>query len=130
MAMSNPSIVIALIAAATTNSASSRLRCFGLAREITKLGYEATVSDSPSPGANILLVQKAVNTKILQVAQSFKAKGGLVIYDIDDHGDLALGDLKANEEIFIKFLGCISVVVVDTITRKETLMREVVPEYF
>lgn len=123
MTVKNSRIIIALIAAATTNSASSRLRCFGLAREISKLGYEAVVSDLPDSSATILVVQKVVNSQILQIVQSFHANGGLVIYDIDDHGDLALGALKAEEETFIKFLACVSIVTVDTVTRKDILMR-------
>jgi SAM-dependent methyltransferase len=120
----NPAIFICLIAAASANSASSRLRCFGLARELRKLGYSATVSNSPDPKSNVLLIQKIVNPNILVQAQSFKERGGLVVYDIDDHGDVALGSLKADSATFSAFLECVSIVVVDTETRKDTLSQD------
>jgi glycosyltransferase involved in cell wall biosynthesis len=117
-------IKFALIAAATNNSASSRLRCIGLAREIRKLGYIAEVSNVPSPEANVLLIQKIVTARILTIAQDFKGKGGLVIYDIDDHGDLALGSLRPSNDIFEAFLACVSIVLVDTETRKINIERD------
>lgn len=122
---SSPAFNLSLIAAATINSASSRLRCYGLARELVNLGYQATVSDEVSKFANVLLVQKKVSALILEQVKNFKKRGGVILYDIDDHGDLALGSLKASEDIFSDFLACVDVVLVDTETRKETLLKDI-----
>jgi hypothetical protein len=115
---------IALYPAATVNSASSRLRCYGLGRELAKLGYPVRVGMDPAQPPEILFVQKIINSEVLEFARRVDASGGIVIYDIDDYGDEALGSLKADEATFNQFMQLVSVVVVDTDTRQEVFLKE------
>jgi hypothetical protein len=115
---------IALFPAATINSASSRLRCFGLGRELAVLGYTVNVGVDPAKLPHVLLVQKIINPTVLAQAQRVHAHGGVVLYDIDDYGPEALGSLKADKTTFNLFMQLVSVVVVDTQTRLEVFRRE------
>ncbi len=115
---------IAFYPAATVNSASSRLRCFGLARELAKLGYRTSFGFSLENPPDIFFVQKIVNAEVVGLAQFVRGTGGIVIYDIDDYGDLGLGSLKADAETFNRFIRLVSIVVVDTTYRQQILQRE------
>ncbi len=115
---------IALFPAATINSASSRLRCFGLGRELAALGYHVAIGVDPADPPHILLVQKIINAAALAQAQLVRENGGLVIYDIDDYGPEALGSLKADASTFAQFMALVSIVVVDTETRAAAFRQE------
>lgn len=115
---------IGMYPAATVNSASSRLRCYGLGRELAGLGYRVSIGVDPASLPRVLFVQKVVNPSVLALAQAVHANGGLVIYDIDDYGDAALGGLKGDDATFNQFIRLVSAVVVDTDTRQAVLSRE------
>jgi hypothetical protein len=115
---------IGMYPAATVNSASSRLRCYGLGRELAGLGYRVSIGVDPANLPQILFVQKVVNPTVLALAQAVRASGGLVFYDIDDYGDAALGNLKGDDATFNQFIELVSAVVVDTATRQAVLSRE------
>ena len=122
--MNSETINFSFIPASTINSASSRLRCFGLARELQKLGYETNFDLNLVSKSHILFVQKIVSAKVSELVKSFKSLGGLVIYDIDDYGELALGSLKASPEVFSDFMSSVSIVTVDTVFRKNFLSQD------
>ncbi|ASU37172.1 hypothetical protein hmeg3_01925 [Herbaspirillum sp. meg3] len=115
---------IALVPAATINSASSRLRCFGLGRELAGMGYRVTVGIDPDNPPHVLLVQKIINADALLMAQWVHGNGGVVVYDIDDYGPEALGSLKADEATFSQFMQLVSIVIVDTETRHGVFLKE------
>ena len=110
--------------AATINSASSRLRCFGLAKELAKIGYHTSFGVAVGNLPDVFFVQKIVNPEVLELAQLVKRAGGTVIYDIDDYGDLGLAGLKADAETFSQFMHLVSIIVVDTTFRQQVLQRE------
>ena len=115
---------IGLYPAATANSASSRLRCFGLGRELAHLGYRVRVGVDMADLPQVLLVQKIINAEALHLATLVKSAGGTIVYDIDDYGAEALGSLKADEETFRRFMALVSVVVVDTEVRRSVFAKE------
>lgn len=112
---------LALIPAASIQSASSRLRCHGLGRELAALGYRVRIGFDPEDPPDVLLVQKILNPGILRAAQFMHARGGSVVYDIDDHGAEALGSLMADAATLAAFLDIVDAVVVDTDTRRQVL---------
>lgn len=118
------SLCIALYPAATINSASSRLRCYGLGRELAGLGYRVSIGIDPVNFPQILFVQKVINPEVLGLARMVHDKGGLIVYDIDDYGAEALGSLKADEATFDQFIQLVSIVVVDTETRQDVFRKE------
>lgn len=125
--MNTEQINFSFIPAATINSASSRLRCYGLAKELQKLGFITNFNLSLVSQSHILIVQKIVNAQISEICKLFKDLGGLVIYDIDDYGELALGSLRSSPEVFSNFISSVSIVTVDTVFRKNHLSQD--PQY-
>ena len=123
MSLSAGDVSIAFYPASTINTASSRLRCYGLARECARLGYQVSELDAANP-PHVLFVQKIVNEHVLAVAAATKERGGHVFYDIDDYGENALGNLKGDDSTFQKFIELVSAVVVDTTVRREVFLKE------
>lgn len=119
-----PPIRIAFFPAGTLNTASSRLRCFGLARELERMGFAATLGVNPSALPQIFFVQKIINADVLRTAQVIRSLGGHVFFDIDDYGDNALGGLLSDRETFDQFMRLVNVVIVDTETRRQVIRQD------
>jgi SAM-dependent methyltransferase len=119
--------VITLCPGGTVHTASSRLRCHVLARELSRLGC-TTHLGLPSgadarPLPDVLYVQKLVTREILAHAKAVRAHGGQVVYDIDDWGD-ALGNLCGEPAVFAEFIAQCAAVSVDTAVRKDVFAKE------
>lgn len=129
-----PPIRIAFFPAGTVNTASSRLRCFGLARELERLGFAVTLGVDASALPQIYFVQKVITPDVLRTAQVIRSLGGHVFFDIDDYGDAALGGLLSDAETFNQFMKLVSVVIVDTETRRQVIQQDprfaVVPNFW
>lgn len=116
-----PSIM--LCPAGTVHTASSRLRCHGLARELARLGCQVHLGLDPAVLPDVLYVQKRVTPDILAHARAVRGQGGGVIFDIDDWGS-ALDWVKADPALLADFLALCSAVTVDTDVRAEVLAQE------
>ncbi|HTH17121.1 MAG TPA: hypothetical protein VL974_10740 [Magnetospirillum sp.] len=132
--MAPPPIRIAFFPAGTINTASSRLRCFGLARELERLGFAVTLGVDASALPQIFFVQKVITPDVLRTAQVIRSLGGHVFFDIDDYGDAALGGLLSDPETFSQFMQLVNVVIVDTETRRQVIQQDprfsVVPHFW
>jgi hypothetical protein len=117
-------VSLALYPAAPVTSASSRLRCYGLGRELARMGHPVRIGVDPDALPRVLFVQKIINPDVLRQARLVKEAGGAIIYDIDDYGNEALGSLKADAETFAQFMELVSVVVVDTEVRRGVYTQE------
>ncbi|MEO8297189.1 MAG: methyltransferase domain-containing protein [Burkholderiales bacterium] len=115
--------VITLCPAGTVHVASSRLRCHVLARELGRLGCTTHLGIQPDVLPDVLYVQKLVTPEILVQARAVKARGGRVIFDIDDWGD-ALAWVKADPALLADFLALTDVVSVDTDVRREVFSQD------
>ena len=111
-----------MLSAGDINAASSRLRCFFLAEQLSKLGVEV-IMNRPAEAAEILFVQKRISRDALECAARVKSAGGIVIYDIDDFGP-ALAWLKNDPNIEHLFLGLCDALLVDTETRLEVFTKD------
>lgn len=108
-------------AAGSRDFASCRLRCHMLQENVAALGY-ATGWFGEGTGKEddvVFFVQKRVNEEILEYAARVRRGGGIVIFDIDDYGENALGWLNNNPEVLNRFVDLVDVVTVDTAQRKE-----------
>lgn len=114
---------IALLPAGTIDVASSRLRCIGLARELQFLGYDAHLGAEFSRNADVLFVQKRINHSVLSTARAVKARGGRVIYDVDDYGD-ALKWVETSPHVHAEFMGYCDAICVDTEMRRDVLAKD------
>src|SRR2546425_5641703 len=109
-----------LIPGASEDTASSRIRVYSLQRSLVRLGKMATLGYWPE--ADVLFIQKRVNRHILSLAEGFRKKGGLVLYDFDDLG-------KAFAEwvpkpYFQRMIQIAQVVTTDTAGHREALAAE------
>ena len=116
---------ISMLPAGDINAASSRLRCFFLGEQLSKLGVEVLINRH-SEAADILFVQKRITKETLDAALRVKENGGLVIYDIDDYGP-ALEWLRIDPNIERLFLKLCDALIVDTPTRLEVFSDD--PKY-
>ena len=116
-----PSVM--LCPAGTVNAASSRLRCFVLARELQRLGCSVQLGFDASVLPALLYVQKTSSPEIIAHARRVRASGGHVVFDIDDWGD-ALPWVQSQPELLAGLLAHCDAVSVDTAMRAEVLARE------
>lgn len=114
---------IALLPAGTIDVASSRLRCIGLARELQFIGYDARLGAEFGHDADVLFVQKRINRGVLSAARAVKARGGRVIYDVDDYGD-ALKWVETSPRVHAEFMGQCDAICVDTEMRRDVLAKD------
>lgn len=114
---------IALLPAGTIDVASSRLRCIGLAQALQFIGYDARLGAEFSHDADVLFVQKRVNRSVLSAAKAVKARGGRVMYDVDDHGD-ALKWVETSPRIRAEFMRHCDVICVDTEIRRDVFAKD------
>lgn len=112
-----------LCPAGTVNTASSRLRCFGLGRELQRLGCKVTIGFDPDALPDVLYVQKLSSLEIIALAQRVRERGGVVLFDIDDWGD-ALPWVKSQPELLTQLLAQCSAVTVDTQVRAEVFAQD------
>lgn len=115
--------LLMLCPAGTPAAASSRLRCHGLARELTRLGCKVALGLDESVVPQLLYVQKRVTPQILAQARRVRAAGGRVVFDIDDWGS-ALDWVKADPAMFAQFLAVTDAVSVDTDVRAEVFRKD------
>lgn len=108
-------------------AASARLRGIGLARELQRLGCSVSLG---LPGAaladclpDVLVVQKTSSPEIVARARAVRAKGGQVIFDIDDWGD-ALPWAVRDPALLADLLAACTVVTVDTAQRADLLRQD------
>lgn len=76
--------MIALLPAGTETTASSRLRVYTFARELSRRGIEHEIGVVHR--AAILVVQKKLTLEVIKLAQEAKRSGATVVYDVDDLG--------------------------------------------
>lgn len=75
---------IAWIPRYTESAASSRLRVFALAKHVGGHVLGGSCPPSLPEGTEVLIVQKAVDPAVFDLAEKFAAGGGIVVYDFDD----------------------------------------------
>ncbi len=114
---------IAFLPGGPIDFASSRLRCYGLAQELSRIGYATQIGIAPGDAVDVLFVQKRIDEIILAAAKTVKNAGGLVIYDIDDYGD-ALAWFNVSEEVHSAFISQCDVICVDTDVRREVFAAD------
>ena len=112
---------IHFIPAGDENTASSRLRVYSLAESLEARGVAVSIGAGIPDAAAVVAVQKRVTPDILaQVAQA-KARGALVVYDVDDSGNALW--YWSPPRLCKEMLGLAHVVTVDTQARAEWLHR-------
>jgi len=84
MTMKPGDLHFSLFPAGGVETASSRLRVYGLQCALERKGVQSTLGYSA--GANVLLFQKKVTHETIRQARRAKARGRVVIYDVDDLG--------------------------------------------
>lgn len=114
---------IMLCPAGTVSTASSRLRCFGLGRELQRLGCKVQMGFDPAVLPDVLYVQKVSTPAIIDHAKLVRERGGQVVFDIDDWGD-ALPWVKAQPELLARLLAQCSLVTVDTQVRADVFTED------
>ena len=114
---------LAFLPAGTFDTASSRLRCFGLARELGRLGYKTQIGCQSGDRVDVLFIQKRIDERILALARAVKVAGGRVVYDIDDYGD-ALAWMNVSPETRATFVSLCDVLCVDTQMRLEVFAKD------
>jgi predicted SAM-dependent methyltransferase len=112
-----------LCPAGTAQTASSRLRCHGLARELGRLGCKVLLGLDATIVPDLLYVQKRVTPEIAAHARRVRERGGHVVFDIDDWGP-ALDWVKADPALLQDFLALCSAVTVDTEVRAEVYAKD------
>jgi len=116
-------LTIMLCPAGTMNTASSRLRCFVLGRELERLGHRVQVGFDAKLVPDLLYVQKISSPAIIDHARLVRARGGKVVFDIDDWGD-ALPWVKTQPRLLADLLAQCSAVSVDTAVRAEVFAKD------
>ena len=114
---------ISFCPAGSENTASSRLRCYGLARELKRLGCEINIGINPNIIVDVLYVQKTVSNEIIEYSDKVIRDGGKIIFDLDDWGD-AVPWISQYREAFNLLLKKCSVVTVDTEERKNFISND------
>lgn len=115
---------VTLCPAGTTATASARLRCHVLARELGRLGCSVRVGlDAGAALPDLLVVQKVSSPEIIDAARRVRESGGHVVFDIDDWGD-AVPWVQQHPELLSGLLAHCSVVSVDTAVRAEVFAKD------
>jgi len=80
-----PSLCIGFLPAGDEDTASSRIRAYGLAQALREEGAKATVGAQRD--LDVLVVQKRLTDEILRTALAARRRGAMLVYDVDDLGD-------------------------------------------
>lgn len=111
-------LCFSLIPVDTEDTASSRIRVYTLSRSLKSLG--ATVSLEYSMEADVLFIQSGVTEEKFDMAREAKARGCLVIYDVDDLGSALW--YWVPQRLFHKMVELADIVTTDTAPRRERLI--------
>jgi glycosyltransferase involved in cell wall biosynthesis len=104
----------------TEDTASSRIRVYMLSRSLKSLG--ASVSLEYSMEADVLFIQIGVTADKLDMAREAKARGCLVIYDVDDLGGALW--YWVPQRLFYKMVELADIVTTDTEPRRQKLLND------
>ncbi len=109
----------AFLPADDENTASSRMRVYTVQRALDRMGVPAVVGYSRR--ADVLFVQKKVTRQTLRLARFAKARGAVVLYDVDDLGESLW--YWAPEELFAAMLELADAVTTATPEQGEHVRR-------
>ncbi len=112
---------ISLIPAQNADNASSRTRVFLLAQALQAAGQEARIQ--PMADADLLFIQKKITPDLLAYARLVKARGGRVIYDLDESQEEKLAELDIRPEDWQTMMGLVDLVTTDTTERAQLLAQ-------
>src|ERR1700690_1385287 len=76
---------IGFLPAGDEDTASSRIRVYGLTRALRTEGAKATVGAHGD--LDVLVVQKRLTDEIPRTALAVGGRGAMLVYDVDDFGD-------------------------------------------
>jgi 2-polyprenyl-3-methyl-5-hydroxy-6-metoxy-1,4-benzoquinol methylase len=109
-----------LIPADTEDTASSRIRVYSLQKALRSLGHTATVG--PAPDAEVCLVQKRAPWETLREARQAKARGCIILYDVDDLGKALW--YHVSHRLFFEMIRLADAVTTDTEAHRDQLVRK------
>ncbi len=110
---------ISLIPAQNADNVSSRIRVFLLAQALQAAGQETHTQ--PMPDVDLLFIQKKITPDLLAYARLVKARGGRVIYDLDESHEEKLAELDIRPEDWQTMVGLADLVTTDTPERARLL---------
>jgi hypothetical protein len=108
---------ICLLPSASADAAGARLRAFVLARALAGLGHDARLGEWAD--AEVVVVQKRLDRRIMRYAVAMRARGAAIIYDVDDSGP-ALA-YWAPDRLLARMARCADLVTTDTAGHRERL---------
>jgi len=88
-----------------------------IAAALRAQGYQVEVSRTPID-PDVLIIQKRIDSVTLAAAKGVRARGGRVVYDLDDFG-IGLGWLKIDPRVEGELLSLVDTLVVDTVGYNE-----------
>ena len=103
---------ISFMPCSNMRGASSRIRVYFIAAALRAQGYQVEVSRAPTD-PDVLVIQKRIDSVTLAAAKSVRARGGRVVYDLDDFG-IGLDWLKIDPRVEGELLSLVDTLVVDT----------------
>jgi hypothetical protein len=103
---------ISFMPCSNMRGASSRIRVYFIAAALRAQGYQVEVSRAPTD-PDVLVIQKRIDSVTLAAAKSVRARGGRVIYDLDDFGP-GLEWLRIDPNVEREMLSVVDTLVVDT----------------
>ena len=111
---------ISFLPAGDENTASSRIHVYSLHKALIKNGIDSRIGFSDD--ADVLFVQKKVTSDILTCIYKIKARGKIVIYDIDELGNAL--DYWINPKYQKKVFELADIITTDTIARREYILKK------
>ncbi len=111
---------ISFLPAGDENIASSRIHVYSLHKALRKNGVDSCIGFSDD--ADVLFVQKKVTSDILTCIYKIKARGKIVIYDIDELGNAL--DYWIKPKYQKKVFELADIITTDTIERREYIIRK------
>jgi glycosyltransferase involved in cell wall biosynthesis len=118
--MNNQPLHFSLFPAGGLETASSRIRVYTFQKALAKRGIQTTLGFSLR--ANVLLFQKKVTYKNLLQARIARARGCVIIYDVDDSGDALW--YWVSKHNFQEMLRIAKVVTTCSVMQRDMLMSE------
>jgi len=109
-----------LIPVETEDTASSRIRVYTLKRSLESLGM--SVSLSYTMEADVLFIQTGLTEEKIDMAREAKARGCIIIYDVDDLGSSLWHWVP--QRLFYKMVELADIVTTDTEPRRERLIAD------
>lgn len=113
-------LCVSLIPADNEDTASSRIRVYTLGRSLESLG--ASVSLEYTMEADVLVLQIGLTDDKVDMAREAKARGCMVIYDVDDLGSALW--YWVPQRLFYKMIELADLVTTDTEPRRQRLMAD------